>query len=121
MEYRLIRHAVTGETRVIGGDGLVSAPLAAADYLTQEGELRSDWWRVGRADYCTALWQHPLWRVLAHHDADAGTWWVPQTAGDAGFAFALDSQAGRGEVAAPPWQGRTAGDPPQAGPSQEAE
>ena len=55
VEYRLIRHAVTEETRVIGGDGPRSPPRAAADYLPGEVELRPDWWWVGRAAYCSAL------------------------------------------------------------------
>ncbi|HET8627674.1 MAG TPA: hypothetical protein VFL91_09660 [Thermomicrobiales bacterium] len=65
MEYRLIRHTVTGETLVIGADGYLSGPLCGAEYLTMDAELRADWWRVPRAEYNTALWRHPLWAVLA--------------------------------------------------------
>ena len=116
MEYRLVRHAVTEETRVIGGDGLVSPPLIVADYLTEEGELRPGWWRADRDDYCTALWQHPLWRVLARHDPDAGGWWKPQVADDAGFAFA--GEPGRGGSAPAPG---ASPESPRADPPQEAE
>lgn len=75
MEYRLIRHAVTGETLVIGADGYLSGPLGGAQYLTTDAELRADWWRVRREEYNTALWQHPLWAVLAK---SPGGWWEPR-------------------------------------------
>ena len=90
VEYRLIRHAVTEETRVIGGNGPRSPPRAAADYLPGEGELRPDWWWVGRAAYCSALWQPPRWRVLARHDPQGDGRRAPRTVSDAGVAFAPD-------------------------------
>ncbi len=67
MDYRLIRHTITGDVLVIGSDGYVSPPLAEADYLTADAELRAGWWRVDRPEYNTALWSHPLWRTLARH------------------------------------------------------
>lgn len=79
MEYRLIRHAVTGETLVIGADGYLSGPLGGAAYLTTDAELRADWWRVRREEYNTALWEHPLWAVLA---TSQGGRWEPRPAHD---------------------------------------
>jgi hypothetical protein len=67
VEYRLIRHATTGTRLVIGSDGYLSAALAAGDYLTEDGVLRADWWRVARPEYNTALWVPPLWTVEASH------------------------------------------------------
>ena len=90
VEYRLIRHAVTEETRVIGGDGPASPTRAAAGYLPGEGELRPDWWWAGRAAYCSALWEPPRWRVLARHDPQGDGRRAPRTVSDAGVAFAPD-------------------------------
>jgi hypothetical protein len=90
MEYRLIRHALTGETRVIGGDGYVSAPLSGEHYLTDDAELRADWWRVGRGEYNTALWDHPLWRLAAWYDAELDSCWASNPADFSDVVFALD-------------------------------
>lgn len=69
MEYRLIRHQLRGLYLVAGSDGLVSAPLEGPDLLTSTGALRPDWWRVPRPEYSTALWEHPLWTIVARHVA----------------------------------------------------
>jgi hypothetical protein len=90
MEYRLIRHAMTGETRLIGGDGYVSAPLGEGEYLTDDAELRPDWWRLPRGEYDTALWDHPIWRVEAWYDADVEGSWAPESATYPDVVSALD-------------------------------
>ena len=77
MEYRLIRHTLTGERLVVGADGFVSAPLRAPDYLTEDAELRADWWRVPRPESNTALWEHPLWTVEARVATPAPPWLDP--------------------------------------------
>jgi hypothetical protein len=77
MEYRLIRHTLTGERLVVGADGFVSAPLRAADYLTEDAEPRADWWRVPRPEFNTALWEHPLWAIEARMAEPAPPWYDP--------------------------------------------
>ena len=64
LEYRLIRHTASGETLVIGSDGYVSAPLAGTPASPAE------WWGAPRPEYAPALWDHPLWPVLARHGLD---------------------------------------------------
>lgn len=67
MEYRLIRHQTRGLYLVAGSDGLVSAPLDAPWPLTSTGAPQPGWWRVPRPEYSTALWEHPLWTIVARH------------------------------------------------------
>ncbi|HEX5504943.1 MAG TPA: hypothetical protein VFW96_20155 [Thermomicrobiales bacterium] len=88
MEYRLIRNTSTGQVLVIGSDGFASQPLREADYLTADAELRPDWWRAARDEYNTALWDHPLWRLEARHDALAP---VGHEAGHATYADFLST------------------------------
>lgn len=64
MEYRLICNTVTGETLVIGSDGYVSLPV------TGNAAPPPAWWSVPRHEYNTALWEHPLWAVLARYHGD---------------------------------------------------
>lgn len=64
MEYRLIRNIATGETLVIGSDGYISLPL------TSDAAPPPTWRSVSRREYNTALWQHPLWAVLARYQDD---------------------------------------------------
>ena len=64
LEYRLIRNTASGETLVLSSDGYVSGPLAGAPASSAE------WWGTPRPEYAPALWDHPLWRVLARHGVD---------------------------------------------------
>lgn len=67
MEYRLIRHRTRGLYLVAGSDGLVSAPIEGPGPLTTTGTPKPGWWRVPRPEYSTALWEHPLWTIVARH------------------------------------------------------